>query len=258
MLVRYCCILLLLISTAAAGVVGNSDARPLHLLTLMDFRPFSWCEDGEVKGADQAIIKRLFARIGRPVTLECLPWKRALSMVESGSADGLFAGYRTPERERFADFLAKPLHYSKFKVFVCKSAPFLFEQLTDLHGRRIGLQLGYSVNPQFDAARASGKVDVQEASDTYSGLGMLMNGRVEAFIGGEEAIWYAAHKMRRQDELLMLEQPLHPARPAYLMLSKAAPIDDREQLIDALNQVLEQMWQSGEVEAVIDRYVAAD
>ncbi len=251
--------------TLAALILATSllsyaepQRQPLHLVTLMDFKPFAWCDNNQAKGIDIEIVKRLLNNLQQPYQIECLPWRRALSYIESGKADGLFAGYKTANREHFAHFLSHPLHLSQFSVFVRKDQGFPFKSLDDLQGKRIGITAGYSINPEFDAAKASGKLDVFEASSVESGLNMLLRGRIDAYINGKHAGLYAARTMGILSMIEPLPQPVHQPKPAYMMISKSATITDKHQLLEAMNIELGRMWQQDEISAIMNSFMTSN
>jgi polar amino acid transport system substrate-binding protein len=234
--------------------ITQAESRPLKFVTLMDFKPFAWCEEGSPKGIDVEIVKNLLDRVEQRYTIECVPWKRALFSIETGKADGLFSAYKTTERSEFAIFLQHPTHMSVFNVFVRKGETFDFNNLEDLYDKKIGITAGYSINPEFDKARSSKQLDIHESNTTVSGIKMLLQGRIDAYINGKHVGLFTARNMGVIDMLEPLPQPLHRPRPAYLMLSKASDLANQASLIRQLNETLALMWTSGEIDTIINRF----
>ncbi|MCL6421696.1 substrate-binding periplasmic protein [Aestuariirhabdus haliotis] len=238
-----------------SAVASEGYLRPVKLATLMDFKPFVWCEKGYAKGIDVDILAELFRRIDRTYDIECLPWKRAINYVRIGRLDGLFSGYKTQQREQFATYLSAPFHTSVFSVFVRKSKSFNFDSISDLNGRVIGITRGYSINPEFDAARKTGKFYVSESSSTDKGIDMLLAARTEAYLNSRHVVWYTARELGISHKIDELPAPLHTPKPAYMMLSKASNLPGKDKLVESLNRTLEEMWEDGTVDAIINGYI---
>ena len=220
----------------------------------MDFKPYIWCDGKEPKGIDIEIVTEMFSRIDRPFTIECLPWKRALNYIKSGDADALFSAYRTKEREQFAIFLSSPVHKTTFSAFVRSGEALAYSSTEDLYGKHVGVNLGYSINPEFDAAKANKKFNVSESRTTDIGIRMLIKGRVDTYINSRDVVLFTAREMGVEGLITPLPKPMHDPRPAFIMFSKSAPIKDKEQLIEALNQSLAKMWEDGTIKHIIDSF----
>ena len=234
--------------------LSMAESRPIKFVTLMDFKPFAWCESGVPMGIDVRIVEELLRRTQRQYTIECVPWKRALSSIKSGKADGLFSAYRTDERDEFATFLKYPTHMSIFSVFVRKGESFAFNKLEDLHDKKIGITAGYSINPEFDEAHKNNLLAIHESQTTVSGINMLLKGRIDTYINGKHAGLFTARNMGITNMIEPLEKPVHPPRPAYLMISKSSTLENKDTLISQLNHSLKEMWANGEIDAIIDHF----
>ena len=242
--------LLLLISPLSLA----DQRQSIRIVTLMDFKPFIWCEQGVPKGIDIDIAKVLLHQAKQPYSLECLPWKRALNMIKNGQADMLLSAYKTEQRKSFAHFSAHPIHMSSFSIFVARGQGFKYRDLDSLASKRIAIPMGYSISPEFDAAKLRGEFNIVESSSTENGIQMLLKGRVDAYINGGDVVRYSAREMGLSHQIEALNQPLSKPRPAYFMFSKAADVEHKLTLLDSLNQTLAQMWSDGSVEKIVDTY----
>ncbi len=245
---------MLLALFGSQGVIGKGAKPPLKIVTLQDFKPFIWCENHLAKGIDIDIVTELFARVAHPFTIECMPWKRALTNVEIGTADALFSAYKTTEREAFATFLQHPLHTSVFNAFTHSGNPLNYQQTADLYGKRIGITSGYSVNPEFDQAKVEQKFTVSETKSTEAGIRMLLMDRIDVYINGKTVVLNKAREMNVADQIIAMAKPMHEPKPAYLIISNAANIPEKDTLISKLNLALGQMWQDGTIDKIILSY----
>jgi len=240
------CLLLCVSNSFPCHADLNTD-KSIELVTLQ-FPPYIWCEEGKALGVDAEIIDALFKRVGKPYTLECLPWKRTLHQLAAGEVDGAFPAFKTPRREGFAKFLEYPLHYSEYKVVVLKGHEFDVSDIDSLKEKELGIDIGFSVSPVFDKARHNGHLSVNEAYSSEQNVKKLVSGRIDAYINNFSVVCFFAKRLDLGDNLVALPAQFLPRTPAYLILSKPAAQD--KALVTALNLELADMWRSGEIEQI--------
>ncbi|MCG8635918.1 MAG: transporter substrate-binding domain-containing protein [Desulfobacterales bacterium] len=227
----------------------------LRLSTISEFRPFIWNDESGTHGIDYDIVKEMCRRLDLHCRVEFHPWKRVLSRIEDGSSDGGFSGFKTPEREAYADFLSRPLHYSTYSIFVRTGDEFTFNTIEDLYGKTIGVMRGFKINPEFHGAVAQGRINLQEVNSMDQNIRLLTAGRIDAI-----AVNY--HKMRmKMSELGIsggltgLPVPITPPRPSYLMISKKWIIPFKEDLLRQMDDVMESMYEDGTIDKINSTYL---
>lgn len=241
----------------SASIV-RAETSKIRVVTLMDFKPFIWCENGTPLGIDVDIIKTLFAQARRPYSLECQPWKRALNLIKTGNADMLLSAYMTEERKQFAHFSALPVHLSSFNLFVPQHSRFEYRGINSLRGKLIGIASGFSLGPEFDSAREQNEFSVISSHSVESGLRMLLNGRIDIYINIKDMVRFTAKEMEISNAIRLIDKPLNDPRPAYYLFSKTAVVDRKLQLLDQLNESLAQIWSDGTIERIVDSYTVPD
>ncbi len=70
-----------------------------------NYPPYEMMVDGKLTGLHTDLVNAVAAKIGAKVTWKSVPWKRALTMVETGAADGVTYIAKSPEREAWAIFI---------------------------------------------------------------------------------------------------------------------------------------------------------
>ncbi len=105
---------------------SEDNERIIELVTLQ-YPPYEYEEDGEVKGIAVDIITEGFTRLGYEVDITLYPWTRALNMVKNGDADGIFTAYKTEERLTFADYSNEILIQQSVSLFVTKGSNIQFD-----------------------------------------------------------------------------------------------------------------------------------
>ena len=215
---------------------------------------FYWSESGN-RGIDAEIIAELFHRSGLGYKIHFIPWARVMAETRKGVIDAACPGFRTPEREESAVFLERPLNYAVFSIFVRRGDEFEFGSLDDLHGKTVGINRGYSISPDIGRPEHRGKIRLSEANSAESNLLKLIAGRIDAYAGNRDAALFVAEKTGISDRISLLPNPVTEPRPVYLMLSKAADIENRETVIQTLNQKLDDMWNDGTIENTVSRHI---
>lgn len=246
--------------------VWNSGARADHvrsgqihiqLATVPEFKPFIWQEEGVAKGIDVDIVQEICRRMDMVCDISFHPWKRVLASLESGKTDGGFSGFRTKERERFANFMVHPLHLSTYNLFVKKGHEFEYEKIEDLYGRTIGMNRGFNLHPDFDEAVARGKIKIQEVDDLDQNIRKLLAGsRIDAIAANYHEMQLKITGQGLRSKITCLPNSITPPRPSYLMISKKwSTPHDREHLIRHMDQTLKSMYDDGFIDMINSRYL---
>lgn len=246
--VSICIVVFLLIVFSCSFAVS----RPLNLLCGRGFPPFSYEENGVIKGMDVDTVKEMAKRLNIKVKIELKPWKRVLSMTEGGLSDGAFSCFKTAERQKYALYTA-PVNYSTYSIFVKKGNEFNFSSVTELYGKSFGKNRGLAVSEEFDQAVREGKITVIEVSSNLVDLVML--NRFEMFVDNLLLTQYQLKKKNLTGQITPLRQPVTKARGAYLIISKAAAFKEKESLIKKMTKVLIEIHSDGTIQRIQNKYL---
>lgn len=218
------------------------------------FPPYSFVQGDKPAGIDVEILQELGRRSGVAFDIRLTPFKRVIESVREGTVDAGMAVLRSGEREGFAIFTGV-LHSSSYVLFVPRGSPLSFDGLDSLRGKRIGKVRGFLISEAFDAEAAAGRILVSETASAEQGLRMLLAGRLDALSGQSVVMRYLAREAGWADSLQMLAQPLAPDRPAYLVLSRASALPDKDRLAQRLRLALEAMHKDGTIERIEARFL---
>lgn len=124
------------------------------------------------------LIARLAELSKLDLRIETYPWRRAVSIAESGK--GLIWGFaRTPERETHFSF-SQPIYYVSVWLVTPAGHTFDYHGIDDLHGKTISIPSGARFGEAFDQQRGT-RFKVEEGTQSLdSQLKMLALGRVDA------------------------------------------------------------------------------
>jgi polar amino acid transport system substrate-binding protein len=243
------CLLVLFAATARAE-------DPLHFVADGDFAPYSMVIDGVPTGIDVDVFTEAARRAGLEMDIRTHPLETVLAMVRDGRCDGALALFRSPDRERYALFMeATPVHYSDYVLFTKVGARFPFNSYQDLAGKVIGLVAGLDLGPDFAAARAKGDMLVKEYPDQRAIIAGLLGGEIDAFAGNIDVTYYRLKDMGLTSSIVYLNHKLLTGKPSYAVISRAAPRQDKEEIVQALEKALDQMAKDGTYNTIARRYL---
>lgn len=137
------------------------------------------------------ITRQALARLGYEVSVVMVPWKRALSGTYDGIYHVLPAVWYTEERAKKLNFGSGVLD-TRMVIVTRQDNPFVFNDLSDLSGKRVGVAAGWAYPPAFMDA---GDILKEEAHDLDTNLRKLAVGRLEYVIAEEIAARYTATKL---------------------------------------------------------------
>ena len=139
--------LVLLAAIAVSATVVFTTEPPARLVCDI-WPPYQFNSEGRLAGFSVEMVKAVYQRMGTPIrSLESFPWKRAVNILESGNAEGLFSVNRTRDRDIFARFPEEPLFEAPWIIWTRKEST--VRTLDDLKGKRVGVVIGYSYTPEF-------------------------------------------------------------------------------------------------------------
>jgi ABC-type amino acid transport substrate-binding protein len=179
-----------------------------------DYRPVIYRNaEGQPAGILPEVLEAFAKASGTPIKLKLYPWKRAYVSAEKGLG-GVIGVSKTSERMKVFDF-SEPIYDDNISVVVLKGQVFAFDTLSDLQGRKIGVQSGASYGTDVDAAIAAGELTVEADQSHTSRLKKLLHGRIDAaFIGNGELglkmlLESDEELARNADKFVMLAPPLN-------------------------------------------------
>ncbi len=204
-MIRRLAILLLVISTAAAG------AEPEQLVVASDFDnpPFaSWKSGDQPEGLEPALARDLARKLGRPVRWKRVPFETLLTVVSNGEADLAIATMGiTPERSRIVDF-SRPYYRTEIAVVV-RAGDNDPTSLSDLAARPVGAARG-TTSDRAVRLRLPDAVLVLDRKEEESFRDLLLDGRIDAVCmdrpNAERLVRESPASFRRLEEALAEER----------------------------------------------------
>ncbi|WP_181905244.1 substrate-binding periplasmic protein [Aestuariispira insulae] len=199
------------------------------------------------QGVIARIIREAFLESGYRSELNFRPWKRALIEGQQGKVDAVSFSVRSPERE--AIFLYSDQLFSMTRYFYhLKNKPFDWQELSDLEGKTIGIDLGFSYRPELEEMAQNGLITLLEGRHARNSLQRLLTGRIDLFAMSRDYPEYVLKTEFSPEEANQITYHPTPFEEPefFLLFGKVNP--RATEYRDAFNRGLAVLRQSGRFE----------
>lgn len=233
-----------LMSLACGPVLAEGKALRIAATEWPPFYGADLADNGFVS----EIIREAMDRQGYAITVEFLPWKRALASAKSGKHDGLYTVWYREEREEWFLF-SEPLPANELVFFKRKDTPITSSSYADLTDYTIGVVRGYAPPPGFEEAQ----LRTAPSNDDTENLRKLAKGRVDLVLVDKIV---AQHIINTElsdlaGELDWIDPPVH-SDIQYLVISKAA--ENSDVLLADFNAGLAEMTADGTLKSIMSKH----
>ncbi len=177
--------LALVLMIGAAGFTAaeeQASPTPESVITFVtqDFPPFSYRQDGQLRGAMVELIDRICVEMRRRCEHQLLPWLRAQRRVKQGVVDGLYAIGWHSAREEWLIF-SPPMLSTEYGFFVHRRNPVSIGTKEDLRGYRIGVYGPSNTSRSLQAFLGESDLfEIRMTPGDEAGFRQLPVGRVDA------------------------------------------------------------------------------
>jgi len=225
---------------------------PIQLVTL-DYPPYIVTQDGELSGVAIELVESVFEELNVPISIEVLPWARALSNVQFGRADAIFTAFKNPTREEFADFSNQVLFTQNISLIVKAKSKILSDNFLTSNLSNIAVcvvnrvSYGKRIDTLLDERRFR---LVFRRNQTKECAHLVRTGRADVWVNNDFGARSIMASERMEDILEILSPPIE-ATPSYIAFSK---LKEHGWLRDRFDEVLRDMKEDGRYEAIIDGY----
>lgn len=156
-----------------------APGRPTLLGFTENLAPLNYEGDSGPEGFSVELLRLMAAGAGLPLTLEVLPWQRAMQMAEAQPTGVLFSLTRTPEREAQFQWVG-PIAQRRILIYKLASRPDLrLARLGDLGALRIGVVRDSAADKQLQAEGLKPGMQLEQGLDDATNVRKLLAGRME-------------------------------------------------------------------------------
>lgn len=227
-------------------------AKPIELVTL-DYPPYVIEQDGQLSGVAIELVESVFSELGVSISIEVLPWARALSNVQFGRSDAVFTAFKNPTREAFADYSQQVLFTQNISLVVKSGSPLNSARFvqSDVSDIAICAVNRVSYGPEMDTLLAERRFrTIFWRNKTTDCARLILAERADVWVNNDFGARSILASEQMETQLEILSPPIE-ATPSYIAFSK---LRNQQALRDRFDQVLREMKQDGRYEALIDAY----
>ncbi|WP_284382812.1 substrate-binding periplasmic protein [Litoribrevibacter albus] len=231
--------------------IPSPQSKRLQLVTL-EYPPYEYSEDNQVKGVAVNLVSDVFKTMGHDISIEILPWARAINSIKLGQADAIFTAFHTKERAAFADYSKEVLIHQEISLFALEKSPLTFHgDLTTIGQYQIGVIRKMSYGKKFDQAVIDNIIQyTQSTSSLEQNIEKLLSGRIDFVVSNKLGALDTLNKMNKRALIRVLSPPLE-STPSYIAFSKQRNLTH---IRDAFDRHLKQLKQTGRYQEIIDEY----
>ncbi|MCX4027166.1 transporter substrate-binding domain-containing protein [Endozoicomonas sp. SM1973] len=250
--------------------ISSDQSKPFIVVGDSLHPPFSYLDNGVPKGIYTEIIKQAFKRIGREdITIELMPWKRALHMVKSGKAEGIFPPHYFPAKRPFLGYYSIPIMQEISTVF-CNIKNLMkiginFKQLKawpdDLKHARFVLSLGVLMGGnKFWQGVNNNEINATKVSGPENAIRKLAPGRLDCHINDRVTIQWYLKALKNKYPSIEIEDIMEifkiEEEAGYLALSADFSNKDATSFLEKFNSEIQSMKEEGVIQQIIDRNIS--
>ena len=225
---------------------GEAAGGVLTMATNAEFPPYEFHDGGEIVGIDVEIAEAIAEKLGMTLEIEDIAFDSIIPEVDSGKADIGLAGMTVSEdRLKNVDF-SEP-YTTASQVIIVKNESDIAGP-DDLAGTYIGVQLGTTGDIYASDYEEEGST-IERYSKGFEAVQAMMQGKIDAVvIDLEPAKVFVSENegIKILDEALTVEE--------YAIAVKKG----NTELVEKLNGALAELKDSGELQAIIDKYISAE
>lgn len=216
----------------------------LVMATNAEFPPYEFHEGGEIVGIDVEIARAIATEMGMDFEIEDIAFDSIIPEVTSGKADFGAAGMTvTEDRKQSVDF-SDPYATATQVVIVKEGSE--IASVDDLAGKTIGVQLGTTGDIYVEDVEGA---TIERYNKGFEAVQALGQDKIDAVvIDGEPAKVFVSQNegLKILDEAFTTEE--------YAICVKKG----NTELLEGINTAIAKLKESGELQAIVDKYISAE
>jgi len=216
----------------------------LTMATNASFPPYEFYEGQEIVGIDAEIAKLIADKLGMELVIEDMEFDSVLAAVPSGKVDIGMAGLTVDETRLVSMDFSTPYATGKQVIIVPEDSD--IASPADLKGKKIGVQL--STTGDIYCSDEFGDDAMDRYSKGADAVVALTQGKVDAVVIDNEP----AKVFVQENEGLKILETEYAVEDYAIAVAKG-----NTALLEQINAALAELAASGEIQAVIDKYISA-
>jgi polar amino acid transport system substrate-binding protein len=223
------------------------------------YPPYSYQKGKEARGIYVDILKKAFAQMpDYNVTIELVPWKRAVKLVETGKGFAFFPPYYRPDLRPWV-IHSEPILEEAVVVF-CRDDVLASPRPdwpADYKGLTVGTNEGFSLGRK---EAEQGIITLEEAGDNDKNVIKVANKRIDCYLNDRLAVLQTIQSLKQAGKYVegqhagILEGAVVEQEYGHVGFATAGSFPFRDDFVAKFNETIKQMKASGEIEAIVAGY----
>lgn len=233
-------------TTAAATTAAAAEGGVLVMATNAEFPPYEYHDGGAIVGIDVEIAEAIAGKLGMTLEIEDIAFDSIIPEVVSGKADIGVAGMTVSE-DRLVNVDFSDPYTTASQVIIVKEG----SEITgpdDLGGKFIGVQLGTTGDIYASDYEAEGST-IERYNKGFEAVQAMMQDKIDAVVIDLEP---AKVFVEENEGIVILDEALTVEEYAIAVQK------GNTELLDKINGALAELKDSGELQAIIDKYIKAE
>jgi ABC-type amino acid transport substrate-binding protein len=240
----------LFLAACGALSLGGGDPATLRVGSSGTYPPFTFADAGILKGVEIDFARSLANEIGRPVEIVQVPFPDLIGELNAGRIDVVMSGMSmTPRRQELVSFTNHYLAVGQMALVRKEDdARFAGKDWTRIEGLSVGFERA-TTGAKYVLGTLKNIKPVEFASKE-DGLRALKEDKIDVFVHDAPFVWLVAGSPHApNEEVVGRFTPLTDEKLAWAVRKG----DD--DLLEDLNAVVARWHDSGEIDAVLDRWI---
>lgn len=234
-------------SSSDSTDVKTVSAGKFTWATNAEFEPYEYREGDKVVGIDAELADAIAEKLGLEAEVEDMAFDSIIPAVTSGKADVGLAGMTASEdRKVSVDF--SDTYVEAGQVIIVKKGSDI-KDASGLAGKTVGVQLGTTGDLYVSDPQNVENVTVQQFPKGADAVEALKTDKIDAVVIDNQP---AKKFVENNSDIEILATPL--TQESYAI----AVAKDNKQLLDAVNKALAELKESGELDSILNKYLASD
>ncbi len=232
----------------ADGQAENNDGAGgvLVMATNAEFPPYEYHDGGEIVGIDVEVAEAIAAKLGMTLEIEDIAFDSIILELQSGKADFGAAGM-TVREDRLANVDFSDTYTTASQVIIVKEDSDITGP-DDLAGKFIGVQLGTTGDIYASDYEEQGST-IERYNKGFEAVQAMIQDKIDAVVIDVEP---AKVFVSQNEGIKILDEPLTVEE--YAIAVKKG----NTELLEKINTALGELKESGELQAIIDKYISAE
>lgn len=229
---------------ATEDAAATEEKEVLVMATNAEFPPYEYYEGQEIVGIDAEIAAAVAEKLGCELKIEDMAFDSIIAAVASGKADFGLAGMTVTEKRLESVNFSDTYAHATQVVIVTEGSD--ITGVADLEGKNVGVQLGTTGDIYAeDIADAT----IERYNKGFEAVQALTQGKIDAvIIDNEPAKVFVAEN----EGLVLLDEAF--TEEDYAM----AIAKENTELLEKVNTALAELKEDGTLQAIVDKYIAAE